>query len=143
MEKVQFDVPAMYGDHHVTAVRDLLLALPGVNDIYASAAFQQVLVSYDPEVITLATIEQALTEKGYQVGAAELAFATRPSERATRHTAARFGAGDSLSFAEAAPPWKGLPERTRVESTRRCPPLWPCPGFEVNPQRKDRAKWQQ
>lgn len=120
MEKAHFDVPAMYGDHHVTAVRELLLALPGVDDVYASAGFRQVLVKHDPEVTTSAAIEQALADHGYQVGATEPAFATSPGERVTRHTAAHLGAGDTLSFANAVP-WEGRP-------------LWPCPGFDVPPR---------
>ena len=47
MDKLTVDLPTMYGDHHVTEVREILLKLPGVDDVYASSAFQQVQVSFD------------------------------------------------------------------------------------------------
>ena len=48
MEKTDIAVPAMYGDHHVLEVRRILLAMPGVEDVYASSGFQTVQVTYDP-----------------------------------------------------------------------------------------------
>ena len=48
MEKITVDLPTMYGDHHVTDVRRILLALPGVEDVYASSAFRLVEVTFDP-----------------------------------------------------------------------------------------------
>jgi len=48
MENALFTVPSMYADHHVIAVREVLLAMPGVEDVSASAAWQQVQVVYDP-----------------------------------------------------------------------------------------------
>ena len=35
MERTIIDVPKMYADHHVEAVRDTLLQIEGVEDIYA------------------------------------------------------------------------------------------------------------
>ena len=51
MEKVIVDVPSMYADHHVLVVRELLTGQEGVGEVYASAAFKQVLVHYDPAAI--------------------------------------------------------------------------------------------
>jgi excisionase family DNA binding protein len=68
MEKTCFGVPSMYADHHVLAVRDALAGLDGVTDVYASAAWQQVFVSYDPEKATPQAIEKALREAGYPPG---------------------------------------------------------------------------
>jgi copper chaperone CopZ len=65
MEKVIVDVPSMYADHHVLAVRKLLTQLEGVGDVYASSAFKQVLVHYDPAAITAEAITGALGEAGY------------------------------------------------------------------------------
>lgn len=115
MERTLFHIPAMYGDHHVTAVRDLLLALPGVNDVYASAGFQQVVVSYDPEVITPAAIEQALAAEGYGTDAVNV---TPPTsiDLSTRHTVAHSGTGRTMSFAVELPTWGSGALR-------------PCPGF--------------
>jgi copper chaperone CopZ len=55
----------MYGDHHVTIVRNTLLEVPGVSDVWASAAFRQVSVSYDPETVTEEAIASRLADAGY------------------------------------------------------------------------------
>jgi excisionase family DNA binding protein len=68
MEKTCFEVPSMYADHHVLAVRDALVSLDGVTDVYASSAWQQVFVSYDPEKTTPQALEKALQEAGYPPG---------------------------------------------------------------------------
>ena len=48
MEKKSFKLPAMYADHHVVEVRRILLEMPGVQDVYASSAFQVADVTFDP-----------------------------------------------------------------------------------------------
>jgi copper chaperone CopZ len=68
MEKLQLDVPTMYADHHVLKVREVLTRLPGVENVYASSAWKQVLVTFDPAKINRETIEQKLAEAGYPVG---------------------------------------------------------------------------
>jgi copper chaperone CopZ len=65
MEKVIIDVPSMYADHHVLTVRKVLTALDGIQEVYASSAFGQVLVKYDPERVQAETITKALTDAGY------------------------------------------------------------------------------
>ena len=65
MQKVSYDTPVLYGDHHVLEVRRILLALPGVIDVYASSAFQMVEVTYDPEKINDLEIAMKLDEAGY------------------------------------------------------------------------------
>lgn len=65
MEKVIVDVPSMYADHHVLVVRDLLNALEGVKEVYASSAFKQVLVNYDPAAVQADAIVDALKQAGY------------------------------------------------------------------------------
>ena len=65
MEKVIVDVPSMYADHHVLVVRELLAGLEGIEQVYASSAFKQVMVQYDPSAIQPAVITGALTEAGY------------------------------------------------------------------------------
>ena len=55
----------MYGDHHVIEVRRLLLELPGVQDVYASSAFQVVEVTYDPAQLDAGAITARLDEAGY------------------------------------------------------------------------------
>lgn len=65
MDKVIIDVPSMYADHHVLAVRNLLTGLDGVEDVYASSAFKQVLVRYDPAAVRAEAITQVLADAGY------------------------------------------------------------------------------
>ena len=65
MQKVTYETPSLYGDHHVTEVRRILLVLPGVADVYASSAFQVVEVTYDPEKINDLEIAMKLDEAGY------------------------------------------------------------------------------
>ena len=68
MEKVVLEVPTLWADHHVLKVRDALVNLEGVEDVYASSAWKQVLVAYDPAKTDRAAIEKALAEAGYPVG---------------------------------------------------------------------------
>jgi copper chaperone CopZ len=65
VEKAVFDVPRMYADHHVEAVRSALTQLQGVQDIYASSAFKRVAVSYDAQKVNPKAIENTLAEAGY------------------------------------------------------------------------------
>lgn len=64
-------VPSMYADHHVTAVRDALGALPGVQDVEASAAFKEVVIKHTKE-LTKKALTEALEKSGYPVGEREL-----------------------------------------------------------------------
>ncbi|MBN1639669.1 MAG: heavy-metal-associated domain-containing protein [Anaerolineae bacterium] len=65
MARVTLGAPAMYADHHVLKVRQQLLALAGVEDVYASSGWQAVIVSYDEGRVAQADIEAALSEAGY------------------------------------------------------------------------------
>ena len=40
MPKATLDVPGLWADHHVTAVREALTGLEGVDEVYASAAWK-------------------------------------------------------------------------------------------------------
>jgi copper chaperone CopZ len=57
----------MFADHHVLKVREALFTLEGVADVYASSAWQTVIVSYDEDKIGSAAIEDALSKLGYGV----------------------------------------------------------------------------
>jgi copper chaperone CopZ len=81
MAKVTLDVPALWADHHVLAVRDALVALDGVKQVYASAAWKQVLVEYDGKKTKPEAIEKALAEAGYPVGGDAPAMLVEPTER--------------------------------------------------------------
>jgi hypothetical protein len=110
----------MYADHHVLEVRRILLALPGVEDIYASSAFHTVEIDYDPGATTPEAVRAALAEHGYADDLAvptEVATSSPAEEGVTRyfrHTAAHRQAG-GVSFSQ-----------TTTYSGR---PLWPCPGM--------------
>jgi copper chaperone CopZ len=122
MKQAIFEVPALYGDHHVIEVRRILLEIPGVQDVYASSAFQQVEVTYDPDKVDEQTISAKLGEAGYS---GELPFPTEVNVAANedrsltyfRHTAVYETNRQVVSFSQ------------NVAYTGR--PLWNCPGFGV------------
>ncbi len=70
MPTATFDLPAMYADHHVALVRQMVLALPGVTAVTASAARHQLEVTFDPAQLTEAALTSALTQNGYPPGSA-------------------------------------------------------------------------
>ena len=65
MERVTLNAPTMFADHHVLKVREALFALEGVEDVYASSAWQTVVVSYDGDKIASTAITEALEKAGY------------------------------------------------------------------------------
>jgi len=68
MEKVILEMPAVWSDHHVLAVRNVLLELGGVETIYASSAWKYVMVEFDAAQVSQADIERCLADAGYPVG---------------------------------------------------------------------------
>ena len=121
MKKVTFEVPAMYGDHHVIEVKRILLETPGVTDVFASSAFRVVEVTYEPEKINDLELAVKLDEAGYlgewTVIAEKGLPATSRAEEGVffRHTEVYEQTKQSLSFAQ------------NVNYVGR--PLWPCPGM--------------
>lgn len=121
MEKKIFDLPAMFGDHHVLEVRRILLETPGVIDVYASSAFHIVKVTYDPEIVNESQLSNKLDEAGYlgewtpmvEVGAP--AIKQNGNGTAYRHTEVYAQTKQVISFAQ------------QVSYLGR--PLWPCPGI--------------
>ena len=65
MASTTLKAPAMFADHHVLKARAALLALDGIEDVYASAAWQAVIVTYDEAKIQPMAIEQSLVDAGY------------------------------------------------------------------------------
>lgn len=113
MESVRLNLPTMYGDHHVVKVRQLISILTGVVDMRASAAQQQIVVTYDPTKITADAIASALSSGGYPPGEAPGAMAPADVDD-LRHVAAS-------DRAEAVP-----------ESKYQPPPTFgACPGLEM------------
>lgn len=121
MEIKTFETPALFGDHHVTEVRRILLELTGVSEVYASSAFQIIEVTYDEKKINDLEIAVKLDEAGY------LGEWTIPIELGTaaqqgdgqkpffRHTATYETTKQTVSFAQ------------KVNYQGR--PLWHCPGI--------------
>jgi copper chaperone CopZ len=72
MSQLTLTIPHLYADHHVTMVRQTLLQLSGVEDVFASAAFKQVTIDFDPEKISHDPIIDALTNAGYAPGVPEV-----------------------------------------------------------------------
>ncbi len=116
-----FEVPALYGDHHVTEVRRMLLELEGVMEVYASSGFQVVEVTYDEKKINDLQIAVRLDEAGYlgewtipiELGiAAQQGDGTKPF---FRHTTTYETIKHTVSFAQ------------NVSYQGR--PLWHCPGI--------------
>lgn len=123
MDKVAIDVPAMYGDHHVVEVRQILLQLPGVEDVYASSAFHVVEVSYDPAAVSPEDIKARLNGAGYlgdmpmpiETGQPVSQDAERDKDIFFRHSAAVEQTKELVSFGQ------------NVTTAGRA--LWPCPGM--------------
>ena len=65
MASVTVSVPKMFADHHVLKVRDVLYAMDGVEDVFASSAWHAVIVNYIPDKIKPEAINKALTDAGY------------------------------------------------------------------------------
>jgi len=121
MQTKAFDAPGLYGDHHVTEVRRILLELPGVKDVYASSAFQVIEVTFDPRKVTAEKISARLEEAGYMGELPTLtepgvAVAKKEGEGYFRKTAVYETVKQTVSFAQ------------RVQYQGR--PLWPCPGMD-------------
>ena len=120
METKSFETPALYGDHHVSEVRRILLELTGVNEVYASSAFQIIEVTFDPEKIKAEQIEACLEEAGYlgeipMLIETGIAVERKDGDKFFRHTAVYETVKSTVSFAQ------------RVNYSGR--PLWPCPGL--------------
>ena len=120
MEIKTFETPALYGGHHVSEVRRILLELTGVSEVYASSAFQVIEVKYDPAKIKAEQITACLEEAGY-LGEVPMLIETgiavekKEGDNFFRHTAVYETVKGTVSFAQ------------RVDYNGR--PLWPCPGM--------------
>jgi copper chaperone CopZ len=120
MASVAIDVPLMYADHHVVAVRRILLEVPGVDAVNASSAFHVVKVAYDADKTSEDAIKKLLDENGYLGELQTPLESGKPAVSSNgdayfRHTAAYEVAGTELSFGQ------------EISSSGR--PLWPCPGM--------------
>lgn len=123
VKTINYEMPNLYGDHHVIEVRRLLLEIPGVVDVYASSAFRMVEVTYDPEKTNDLEIAVKLDQLGYlgewsvPMEAGASTYLEDRSRSYFRHTAVFETSRDVMSFAQ------------NVSYTGR--PLWNCPGMGV------------
>jgi copper chaperone CopZ len=121
MGKVSLKLPVMYGDHHVTEVRRILLTLPGVQNVYASSAFQKVDVQFDPALVNEDQIKAALEAAGYM---GEMPLSVEPATTTVR------GSGNDDHFRHTI----SYEQTKQVVSFSQTVnyqgrPLWPCPGM--------------
>ncbi len=123
MKTVTIELPTMYGDHHVIEVRQILMAIPGIEDVYASSSFGIVKISYDSEEVNDLEIAMKLDEAGY-LGEWSIPIETGSTQQQEsgrkpyfRHTAVYETTRHVVSFAQV------------VSSPGK--PLWPCPGMGV------------
>ncbi len=71
MKKIVLEIPLMFGDHHVLAVRSALTGFKGIEELYVSSAWKQLMISFDPNKTKQSDIEQALADAGFPVGGGE------------------------------------------------------------------------
>ena len=120
MNTITIDLPKMYADHHVVEVRSILLAMPGVEDVYASSAFRVARVRLDPAKVSEADLRTRLTEAGYlgdlmvETEAWKTGTPKDVEDNPFRHTAAIENV-KAVAFTQM------------VETPGHA--LWPCPGL--------------
>lgn len=120
MAKMSLDLPSMYGDHHVSEVRRILLGMEGVSEVYASSAFRAVEVEYNSKKTPKKDLVAALEKAGYTsdfVIPEESSIPANEKREAAyfRHSEASEQTGNTVSFEQAV----------KVQRS----PLWPCPGM--------------
>jgi hypothetical protein len=104
-------LPAMFGDHHVVQVRQIVAALPGVVAIRASASKHKLSVTFSRGQLTVEALRAALAQGGFAPGLA-------PAEAT--------GTGDDLPIVAAA-------DQVDVREAKYSPPpaFGVCPGLET------------
>ena len=120
MQTKAFDAPALFGDHHVSEVQRILKELPGIEEVYASSAFQAIEVSFDEKIVSAEKIAARLEETGYLgempiLTETGIAVEKKEGDGIFRHTATYETIKKTVSFAQ------------RVQYEGR--PLWHCPGM--------------
>jgi len=68
MEELSLTIPALWADHHVLAIREVLKGITGVGTTVASARDRQVSVEFDPAKTNAAAISEQLAASGYASG---------------------------------------------------------------------------
>jgi copper chaperone CopZ len=67
MEEKVFKIRGMFGEHCERAIIDALSHFDGVTDIDVNMKNGTISFSYDPALVTLITIKDAITDEGYDL----------------------------------------------------------------------------
>jgi copper chaperone CopZ len=129
MKFYTLEIPAMFGDHHVSEVRRLLTELPGVGEVYASSSFRTVEIQYDDKQVDPEKISLTLAQAGYldeMPVPAEWEDIEPHGDKSPlffRNPTAYTQTGKTVAFSQSIP------------QTGR--PVWPCPGLSPVPNREE------
>jgi hypothetical protein len=121
MKTKVFELPALYGDHHVTEVRRIMLETPGVQDVYASSGFRVIEIQYDENKVNDLELQVKLNDAGYlgdlltRIESEKAESSGESTGTYLRHTAAYAQTKLVVGFAQ------NIGKQGR--------PLWPCPGM--------------
>ena len=124
MKTKVMELPALFGDHHVTEVRRILLEIPGVNEVYASSGFGIVEIQYDEKKVNDLELQLKLDDAGYtgelltKVESEKAESTGNNTEIFLRHTAAYSQTKLVVGFRQ----------NIGIQQGR---PLWPCPGMGI------------
>lgn len=122
MKTKVIELPAMYGDHHVSEVRRILLEMPGVQDVYASSGFGVVEIEYDEKKVNDLELQVKLDDAGYtgelltKIESEKAQSSGENTEIFLRHTSAYSQTKLVIGFGQNIGKQQGRP-------------LWPCPGI--------------
>lgn len=122
MKKITFETPRLYGDHHVTEVRRILLEMPGVQEVYASSAFRVIEATFEPARVTTEQLRSRLEEAGYL---GDMPFVSEPGVAQTRADGSGFFR--QAAYYETTKQTISFAQRVQPEGEA----LWPCPGLGV------------
>ncbi len=67
LQRATLTAPDISCGHCVASVKEAVGALGGVTSVEASEVTKQVMISYDPNLVSIDRIEGALSEAGYPV----------------------------------------------------------------------------
>ena len=122
MKTKVFDLPSLYGDHHVTEVRRILMETPGVQEVYASSGFRVVEIQFDESKTNDKELENILENSGYLGELITEVESEKPESTGEstgtyfRHTTAYTQTKLTVGFSQSINQNQGRP-------------LWPCPGI--------------
>ena len=65
MKEARFDIPILFGDHHVLEITKILSEIEGINEFYISSAYNFVKLDYDESKISEEAIGVLFEKAGY------------------------------------------------------------------------------